>query len=302
MKALVKFFIKIVFIIFVFYVGIFSFFMLKNEESGLVYELESGNLVYDFHEKYNFVWHGLQPWMYGIKKTSRKRFLSLDIRVPMPGIYGIEDESFFIHLPMEVECIVGKDSIKRFFGNEMGKGNNLLLPLTKYIKEQAILSTQAVINGYSPSGYNREVLVKKEKEIKKKLASLMFKNVNQNLCKIVSLTIPGGFFFPEKAAYDEVARHVEESRRVLLLNKKENLILQGKIEADNDRNRHYFDKLKEISELIKDNPELLKYIYIDKLSPNIKVIISSDRTGFPSFLVPKKEDNSDSNGDIDNLK
>jgi len=44
-----------------------------------------------------------------------------------------------------------------------------------------------------------------------------------------------------------------------------------------------------ISNLIKSNPDILKYIYIDRLAGNVKLILSSDKSGMP-FGMSLNED------------
>ena len=64
----------------------------------------------------------------------------------------------------------------------------------------------------------------------------------------------------------------------------------------------YLEKLTKVSSIIKDNPQILKYIYIDKMGDNIKVIISSDKTGIPGFLGESNDINPGVKGDVDNLR
>ena len=64
-----------------------------------------------------------------------------------------------------------------------------------------------------------------------------------------------------------------------------------------------FEKLLRISSILKNNPEILKFIYIDKMGDDIKVIISSDKTGLPAMFNDSAEGTKPAaKGDVDNLR
>ena len=95
----------------------------------------------------------------------------------------------------------------------------------------------------------------------------------------------------------------KEMRDLDFLNRKQEILLTKKLIKERYENELYFEKLLKVSSLLKDNPEILKFIYIDKMGDDIKVIISSDKTGMPSmFSEDSNGTKPDVKGDVDNLR
>jgi hypothetical protein len=106
--------------------------------------------------------------------------------------------------------------------------------------------------------------------------------------EIEKFEISGQIELPLKETYDSEVKYLNELKDIEKNNKKELLILESKIFNEQKVNSSYYNKLQEISKIIKDNPDILKYIYIDKLADNVKIIITSDKTGIPSGLINEK--------------
>jgi len=86
-------------------------------------------------------------------------------------------------------------------------------------------------------------------------------------------------------------------------NKKQEILLSKKLIKDKHENELYFEKLLRVSSILKDNPEILKFIYIDKMGDDIKVIISSDKTGLPAMFNESSDGTKPGvKGDVDNLR
>jgi hypothetical protein len=112
--------------------------------------------------------------------------------------------------------------------------------------------------------------------------------------------LPG--YFPDNKLVAEAIQKTKEIRDINFNIKKQEILLKREALKERGDFEFYYEKLLKISSLIKDNPNILKYIYIDKLGGNIKVIISSDKTGLPSMFGDLSESNSSVKGDIDNLR
>ncbi len=64
--------------------------------------------------------------------------------------------------------------------------------------------------------------------------------------------------------------------------KKEKLVSKSATEAK-------IDKLREYGKLLKEYPDILKYLYIKNLSDNVEIIVMPQgKSGFPEFLEPEK--------------
>ncbi len=134
-------------------------------------------------------------------------------------------------------------------------------------------------------------------------------NRSKQQCKDMGLEIRkfeliGQMELPLKDLFYNELKYYNELRDIEKNNKKELLILENKLLNEQKYDNLYYNKLREISKLIKENPDLLKYIYIEKLADNVKIIFTSDRTGFPPGLISDQilEKKNNSNNEIDNLK
>jgi len=296
MTGLFKTLLKFIFVLSLVYGAFLSFFMLKENEMGIVYDLNSGGSISYFSDKYNFVWHGLQPWRYGIKKISRNRSYNIEVKVPLPGMVSMDSDMYYIRIPVSMSCTLVFDSSEGFVGEKKN-----FIGIESYLKKTVAYSFENVFSRYNSTGYNREKIIKAESRIKKEALELVKGNINLEICRINQISIVGPVIYPENEVYREGLSYSRELRSEILKNKRKSMLLKSELQIEKNKNDLYFKKLQKMSELIKNNPEILKYIYIDKMGPNIKVIISSDRTGLPSLFSSEKGKDSVKKGDIDNL-
>ncbi len=296
MTGLVRTLLKFAFGFSILYFVFFSVFILKDNEIGMVYENNTGKYISSFSGKYNVVWYGLQPWAFGIEKIAKDRSYTFDLKVLLPGLTSVENDIYFIKVPVRIDCsLIYSD---RFLLEE----EKPLEGLKSMIYQMSVLSVKSAIMKYSETGYNREVFVKNEAEVKKDIISYMKNNSMKKFLVIKDVEILGPLYLPDMNTYREGLALSREMKNILLENKRKLISIQSELKIQKDRDDQYYVKLKKMSDIIRDNPEILKYIYIDKMSPNIKVIISSDKTGLPSLFDAGKEKNADKNGDIDNLR
>lgn len=296
MRILVKGLLKFVVVLSLIYCSFFSFFLLKDNEIGLVYDKFSGKAVYYFSSKYNFVWHGLQPWQYKIEKISNKRSLNLNLTTALPGIRPLENEIYYVKVPVQIEFELDKSNLPDVI--DFSESGETYL----YIKSVLQGTIDESFSKYIGKNYNRSELIQKKGVIVKEFPGLISEKFTNSQYKLNKVEISGVIYFPEMEIYREGIAYSKELRTMLIEKKKIFLKLESDLQKEKTKNSNYFEKLKKISELIKENPDILKYIYIDKMAPNIKVIISSDKTGLPSLFDSEKAGNSDKNGDIDNLR
>jgi len=112
---------------------------------------------------------------------------------------------------------------------------------------------------------------------------------------IGSVSIPGPEIYQEGVTLAAELRQIENTRQ------KDLLILENKLQKEDFRNKKYLENLKEIAKLVKNNPDLLKYLYIKGFAKNVRAIITPDRTGLP-FGLDFGEKEPRTAGDVDNLR
>ena len=147
--------------------------------------------------------------------------------------------------------------------------------------------------------YLRIELNRDLEKITKRIIDAMGKHFEKIGIKILGYNIIGNIYFPGLKEFTDAKLYCNEIRRVKENNYKEMLKIQNVINRKKLLNEHYFDKLERISRIIKDDPDILKYIYIDKMAKNVRVIIASDKSGMPFDLdynnYHMRDDNNNNN-------
>ncbi|MDA3901753.1 MAG: hypothetical protein PF637_14675 [Spirochaetes bacterium] len=119
---------------------------------------------------------------------------------------------------------------------------------------------------------------------------------------------------------EEIYNYGLQLRTDLMELRKKHLVereaLQHSLDLKSIETGTYYEHLQKISDIIAGNPDVLKYIYIEKLAPSVKMIIPVNSDGYAFGLdkisetkkdVKKSEDAKESKDkkvseDIDNLK
>jgi hypothetical protein len=111
--------------------------------------------------------------------------------------------------------------------------------------------------------------------------------------------------YPDRDTFFAAVKHRNEIFQLERDNEIEMKQFNKELEKKQMVDARYKRKLEGISALIKNNPLILKYIYIDKMADNIKMILPINASGYPLDLndVGKKySEQSDSSKEIDNLR
>ncbi|MFW5808763.1 MAG: hypothetical protein ACOCWH_06890, partial [Spirochaetota bacterium] len=83
--------------------------------------------------------------------------------------------------------------------------------------------------------------------------------------------------------------------------------IQHSLDVKKIQTEQYYGELQKISDLISQNPDLLKYMYIEKLGENVQVILPQGMSGYPFGLDRRAEventaQEQSSDEDVDNLE
>lgn len=297
MKDLIKLLLKISVFALIIYSLIFSFFRLDENEYGLVKDINNNQIVTGFKNRYNFVWQGGLPWKYKVEKIELKNSSIFDVVIQIPSLSSLTDDIYYIRIPLNITYRIKKDNLPDISFLSDRK------VMDQYVSTVAAGICSTMLIDYIEPKYDRNRLLQEQKrlnddiaaEISKKLASLGV--VPEKL----EFLLPG--YYPDTRLYDEALVRNKEMRDLDFSNKKQEILMKKQLLKEKSEFELYLEKLTKVSSLIKDNPQILKYIYIDKMGDNIKVIISSDKTGIPAvFGESTDNNNSGVKGDIDNLR
>ena len=297
MKTLIKLLIKLAVFSALIYGLYFSLYKSGNEDIIILKDLKSNSVVQVNTGSYNFIWQGVMPWKYTVVKIPVRYSSLVSIPVQIPSLSSLNDDSYLIKLPVNISYQIDRANVPdvSYLGSK--------LDIENYIVKKASLISQSVLMNYIEPVYDRNIILKNEKQILDVLTAEFMKKIAVTgiIPDKVEFISPG--YFPDNKYFNEGLIQNKEMRDLDFSNKKQEILLSKKLIKDKHENELYFEKLLRVSSILKDNPEILKFIYIDKMGDDIKVIISSDKTGLPAMF----NDSSDGTkpgvkGDVDNLR
>ena len=297
MKTLIKLLIKLVIFSSVIYGLFFSIYKSGRDEIIVLKDINQNKVIQVNTGTYNFIWQGVLPWKYNVVKMSVLNSAIINIKIIIPSLSALNDDSYIIKLPANITYRIDKTNLPDF------SFLNSKLDIENYITEKASTISQTILMSYLEPVYDKNNIIKNEKIIAEKLNSELLKKSTSFGIIIDKLEFISSGYFPDNKLYLEGVAQNKEMRELDFSNKKQEILLSKKLIKEKHENELYFEKLLRISALLKDNPEILKFIYIDKMGDDIKVIISSDKTGLPAMF----NDSSDGTkpgvkGDVDNLR
>jgi len=246
---------------------------------------------------YNFIWQGVLPWKYSTVKIPVKYSSIINILIKIPSLSSLSDEAYQIKLPININYRIDKSNIP-----DISNLNNKA-DLERYIIDKSAIICQSVLIKYIEPKYNRDDIIKDEEAVSESIKSELVKKLGNLGILVDKADFIASGYFPDNKLYAEGLIQNKEMRDLDFLNRKQEIILTKKLIKERYENELYFEKLLKVSSLIKDNPEILKFIYIDKMGDDIKVIISSDKTGLPAMFSDEiNRAKPGVKGDIDNLR
>lgn len=276
--------------------GYNAIFMVDDGEFGVVSGIENGDVVAVLHPGFNFAPQALFSWKVAVSYQRVKSTEILDVAIPLPGLEELENRHYSLALKISMVYELDYEAVPGDLLSEKGQVRKMLVNLLKGGFTREIKTY--LYPYYDNRRLERDfdvVAVKAFESVKKQCASSGIKVLGQEVIGSVSI--------PDAERYKEGAVLAGEIRRIENDNKKDILQLENKLQKDDYKNKKYLENLKEIAKLVKNNPDLLKYLYIKGFSKNVRAIITSERTGMPFGLdFEEKGSVTGKKGDVDNLR
>lgn len=278
------------------YVSVNCLFKIPERHIVIAQDQKNGSIFF-LKPGYNFVWQALIPQKIIIRNYNIKNEDIFNLKINNPVFSDSESRYKFIRLDMSIEYELIFDNFN-FTDLTIKQNQNIFHDLI-YNNLQTVINKEII--PYFIHGYRSSLILKDEKNIVGRAVENIKSLVNNKGIKIINYKTIGGFEIPDDDAYNKELSYQNELNELEKNNKKELIIIQSKLQKEKILNIDYYNKLNEISKIIKENPDMLKYIYIDKMSDNVKVIITSDKSGMPFGLNLNDEASSVRYGEIDNL-
>ncbi len=297
MKSLIKLLIKFLIFISVIYGLIFSIYKSGNNEIIILKDIKKDKIMQSYSSTYNFIWQGLLQWNYLVVRIPIKSSAIFNIQVKIPSLSSLNDDLYIIKLPVNISYQLDKTNLPD--STYLTSKNNI----ESYIMEKSSIISQTVLMGYLEPVYDKKTILKNEKIIEDLIISELIKKLRGLGIIVDKIEFISSAYFPDNRLYAEGLIQNKEMRDLDFSNRKQEILLGKKLLKEKFENELYFEKLLRISSLLKDNPEILKFIYIDKMGDDIRVIISSDKTGLPAMLGDVADRTKPGvKGDVDNLR
>jgi hypothetical protein len=297
MKIFFKLFIKITIILFVIYSLYFTLNKATGDEIIILKDINNNRIIHVYTGTYNFIWQGILPWRYNIIKVPVKYASIVNILIKIPSLSALNDDAYQIKLPVNINYRINKSNIPDI-SYLISKAD-----IEKYIIDKSSIICQSFLIRYLEPKYNRDEIIKNEKTIYESVKSELIKKFVNLGVIIDEIEFISTGYYPDNRLYAEGLIQNKEMRDLDFSNRKQEILLSKKLIKERYENELYYEKLLKVSSMIKDNPEILKFIYIDKLGDDIKVIISSDKTGLPAMFSDTINNAKPGvKGDVDNLR
>ncbi|MFC1669884.1 hypothetical protein ACFL20_05775 [Spirochaetota bacterium] len=270
----------------------------KENNIGIVEDLRSNNIVKIFYGKNNLILESVMPWWFSIYKMPVKRSKIFDIGIPIPPIDKMKDHQYSVRMTIQG---VYEILPEKFYDISSLKDNGRHLNRVIHVIINAMMFKE--LDMYFTPSYRGFALHKNRDTIISNVRDNLRERLQKIGLNLISFDIAGKVVIPDNATYKEGVRHFRDIRRIDKNSEKELRKLKKVLEQKRLQNKELYKKLSQLSGIIKTHPYILKYMYINKLADNVKVIVTSDKSGIPLDLdrFPKSKKN-DKKQEIDNLR
>ncbi len=274
----------------------FTIFKVKEGEYGILVDRESGEIVSVFGPGYDFVPRNIAFWKNSVAYGRIRGSVIFDVRVPLPGLADVESRHYSVEMKVQGkyeldlentrdDILLSKDSLVAFLRSMCRDSFEAeMLPFLSPVYDTKKLEINA-----------ESVITRGFDAVKKRIGSMGV--------KLYEASLVGPLRVPPFEIYWEGLALAADFRKIENDSKKEQMLLENKLKKDEIEQKKYLENLREIAKVVKNNPDLLKYLYITGFSKNVTTIITPDRTGMPFGLdFSEKGSSPKARGDVDNLR
>jgi hypothetical protein len=299
MKRFFKKFSILLLILLIGYVLFSSIEKISNGTVGVVEDLRSKKVVRMVRPGpggYSFVWRASIPWRYSFAETPLERDVRYEIRISIPDMENLKEEYYHIRIPLNVGYRIDPQKFSDIAA--LGREGR---PLDDLVKRFFTSVIEKELMAYLYPVYQREAIAARMNIVMETTKGDIDQDLRSHGLVLVRAALSGAVSLPGRTLYYEGMQYAADLRRKDRSAELGLIDVRGRVERQKIENRQFYSKLREISSIIADNPEILKYIYIDKMGGNVKVILSSDASGVPAMLNGTAKPKKGAPVEIDNL-
>ncbi|HSV97176.1 MAG TPA: hypothetical protein VLM75_09600 [Spirochaetota bacterium] len=274
----------------VFRIGSGEFALARDRESGERLVLGPG---------FGFVWQGAVWRRLEVARYALRVSEFIEARVAVPPLGELESDYYAIRVPVNAVYEIVPESFRPGSVPAGREGH----PGSAFMNDFIEKAFSASLGAYLAQGYDRNAVIRDRDRIAAEAAELVKGRAAKAGISVLGLELSGPMVLPERGTYLQGLAFLADLREIEHNNKKELIVLQNQLEREKLRKKEYLEKLSDVSRLVKSNPDLLKYIYIDRLGNDVRVILAPEKSGMPLGLSLDEEKTvGKRKGEIDNLR
>lgn len=268
----------------------------------IVFDTQEDRVLYSCQQGWHVVPYLLIPGRVQLFPVDTTGAFTISVELPLPELVVLDDSNYSISYGVSVAYRLETDSFK---------------PTKSFLDEPERIIQSAVslyasnaftelLSSYVTENYDPESIKTDWYELKTSFYSRIEAGGMRHGVQITGISEQSVLKIPTEEIYQygiALRNDLLELRKKHAINLEDVQHSLNLKELETDK---YYQKLQRISQLIAENPELLKYMYIEKLGENVQVILPQGASGYPFGLDNRKEDKKsvpeDTEQDIDNLK
>jgi len=260
------------------YTAFASYTLVRKDMLTIVIDESSGGVVYAAMEGQRFILYNALWWKYSTETLHLRNFSTENIRIDIPSLKELKDDVFAVIIPIKADFSVNPSEMC-----DMDMLKNDAEGVRKAIKDELKANLDLSTRDYLLP-YRGDLIIKEREAILDRLKESVSAEFADKGIIVHDLKYAGVVSAPDDRHYEEGIAHLSVLRRALIENDRKLVELKGQLERDSISAKSLYNKYREMSLIIGKNPDILKYIYIDKMAPNLRLIVSSDKNAFPAFL------------------
>lgn len=274
----------------------FTIFKIQDGEYGVLVDRESGEIQSVLGPGYNFVPRNIAFWKHSVAYGRMRGAILFDVRVPLPGLAEVESRHYAVDMKVQGNYELDLENAR----DDLLLSRESLIALLKSICRDSFEAE--MLPFLSPVYDNKKLEANSESVIARGFDNVK-KRIGAMGVKLLNASLVGPLRIPPIEIYREGLVLAADLRKIENDNKKGQVILENKLKEDELKQKKYLENLREIAKVVKNNPDLLKYLYITGFSKNVSTIIAPDRSGLPFGLdFSEKGSSPRARGDVDNLR
>ncbi len=284
--------------VFAVFAFLFGYIRLDSSQIAVVKAKDTGEVLRVFTENHAFSFQGMLPWMYRIKVIKTDLVDDFSVNVVIPGLENVRSFMNSIKIPVVIRYKLDKNAFSAY-----GLLSNSEKPLKKHVRRIVERSLTRTVHPYLNPVYRGFQLEKDQEELWVDSEKSLMEKLKKDHIVVHDFSVAGPVLIPKNAEYFRGLKYSAELREIEFENRKEIEKLKSVLKQQKLKENVLYEKYRQMAAIIEANPDILKYIYIDKIADDLKVIISSDKSGVPLFLDSAKTEKSvNKTGEIDNLR